>query len=76
MGVCDAGNTVPSGTSTHHMLINGKIRRNVPSMSAVPGTARLTAFRKCRAPQSKLDEKTVSAHPSFTGDKQMGVSSG
>lgn len=47
MGVCGAGSTAQSSTSTDHMLINGKIRRNVPSMSVLLGITGLAAFREC-----------------------------
>lgn len=45
-------------------------------MSAVPGTARLTDSLQEMPRFTKLNEKTASAHPSFTADRQMGASSG
>lgn len=75
MGLCGAGTAVPSGTSTYHMLINGKIRRNVPGTSAVLGITGLAAFRKVLQ-LTKWSEKTARAHVSLAADKQAGVSPG
>lgn len=71
MGVCAAGSTASSATSTYHMLINAKIRRNVPGTSVVLGITGLAAFRKCCGSQSGMR-----GQHQLTSHKQAGVSPG